>query len=97
MSRTELEKRILRLYKGGTGILKIGKTLGVGTGTVQRVVTEQTRPFDVDVAESYAVQWLRNGQWCIFLHPPREEGQDADAGSTKARRGVVSGRTTQSA
>jgi hypothetical protein len=48
MSRTELEKRILRLYKGGTGILKIGRTLGVGTGTVQRVVTEQTRPFDVD-------------------------------------------------
>ena len=48
MTRAELEKRILRLYKGGTGILKIGKTLGVGTGTVQRVVTEQTRPFDVD-------------------------------------------------
>jgi DNA invertase Pin-like site-specific DNA recombinase len=54
MSRVELEKRILRLYKGGTGILKIGKTLGVGTGTVQRVVTEQPRPFDVGVAEPYA-------------------------------------------
>jgi hypothetical protein len=39
-----LEKRILRLHKGGTGILKIGKTLGVGTGTVQRVLMEQPRP-----------------------------------------------------
>jgi hypothetical protein len=28
MSRAELEKRILRLNKGGTGILKIGKTMG---------------------------------------------------------------------
>ena len=33
--RVELEKRILRLHKGGTGILKIGKALGIGTGTVQ--------------------------------------------------------------
>ena len=32
--------------------LKIGKTLGIGTGTVQRVVMEQPRPFDVDVAEA---------------------------------------------
>jgi transposase-like protein len=52
MSRAELEKRILRLYKAGTGILKIGKTLGIGTGTVQRVVMEQPRPFDVGVAEA---------------------------------------------
>ena len=51
MSRAELEKRILRLHKGGTGRLKIGKALGVGTGTVQRVVMEQPRPLDVDVAE----------------------------------------------
>ena len=29
----------------GTGILKIGKTLGIGTGTVQRVLMEQLRPF----------------------------------------------------
>jgi hypothetical protein len=42
-----LEKRILRLHKGGTGILKIGKALGIGTGTVQHVVIEQPRPFDV--------------------------------------------------
>jgi DNA invertase Pin-like site-specific DNA recombinase len=47
MSKAELEKRILRLHKGGTGILKIGKTLGVGTALVQRVVTEQSRPFEV--------------------------------------------------
>jgi hypothetical protein len=32
--------------------LKIGKTLGIGTGTVQRVVMEQPRPFDVDAAEA---------------------------------------------
>ena len=31
-------KRILRLYKGGTGMLKVGKTLDVGTALVQRVV-----------------------------------------------------------
>ena len=34
------------------GILKIGKALGIGTGTVQRVLMEQPRPFDVDVAEA---------------------------------------------
>jgi hypothetical protein len=27
-----LEKRILRLYRGGTGILKIGKALGMALG-----------------------------------------------------------------
>jgi DNA invertase Pin-like site-specific DNA recombinase len=52
MSRAELEKRILRLHKGGTGILKISKTLGIGTGTVQRLLMEQPRPFDVDIAEA---------------------------------------------
>jgi hypothetical protein len=45
-------KGILRLHKGGTGILKIGKALGIGTGTVQRVLMEQPRPFDVGVAEA---------------------------------------------
>jgi len=54
MTRAELEKRILRLYKGGTGLVKIGKTLGIGTGLVQRVITEQPRPFAVDVAEAYS-------------------------------------------
>jgi DNA invertase Pin-like site-specific DNA recombinase len=46
MSRVELEKRIRGLYKGGVGmgILKIGKTLGIGTGLVQRVLTEQPPP-----------------------------------------------------
>jgi DNA invertase Pin-like site-specific DNA recombinase len=44
MSRDELEKRILSLHKGGTGMLKIGKTLGVGTSVVQRVLTS---PFEV--------------------------------------------------
>jgi hypothetical protein len=28
----------------------VGKTLGIGTGTVRRVLMEQPRPFDVDVA-----------------------------------------------
>jgi DNA invertase Pin-like site-specific DNA recombinase len=50
--RAELEKRIRRLHKGGTGILKIGKALGIGTGTVQRVLMEQPRPFDAGVAEA---------------------------------------------
>ena len=36
----------------GTGILKIGKALGIGTGTVQRVLGQQPRPFDVGVAEA---------------------------------------------
>ena len=39
MSRAELEKRILRLHKGGMGVLKIGKELGVGTGLVHGVVS----------------------------------------------------------
>jgi len=52
MRRAESDKRILRLHKGGTGILKIGKALGIGTGTVQRVVMEQPRPFDVGLAEA---------------------------------------------
>ena len=56
MSRPELEKRVLRLYKGGTGMVKIGKMLGIGTGFVQRVVTEQPRPFEVGVAEVYTFQ-----------------------------------------
>jgi len=58
MSRAELKKSILRLHKGSTGILKIGKALGIGT--VQRVVVEQPRPFDVDAAEA-AFASQRNG------------------------------------
>jgi hypothetical protein len=49
--RRQLERRILSLHKGGTGILKIGKALGVGTGTVQRVPMEQPRPFEVGASE----------------------------------------------
>jgi DNA invertase Pin-like site-specific DNA recombinase len=45
MSRAELEKRILRLHKRGMGILRIGKELGIGTGTVQGVL----RPFEASV------------------------------------------------
>jgi hypothetical protein len=32
--------------------LKIGKTVGIGTGTVQRVLMEQPHPFDVAAAEA---------------------------------------------
>jgi DNA invertase Pin-like site-specific DNA recombinase len=46
MSRAELEKRILRLHKGGMGILKIGRSLGVGSGTVQGVL----RPFEASAS-----------------------------------------------
>jgi DNA invertase Pin-like site-specific DNA recombinase len=46
MSRAELEKRILRLHKGGMGILKIGRELGVGSGTVQGVL----RPFEASAS-----------------------------------------------
>jgi DNA invertase Pin-like site-specific DNA recombinase len=38
MSRAELEKRILRLRKQDMGFVKIGRTLGVGTSVVQRVL-----------------------------------------------------------
>ena len=33
-------------------LLKITRRLGIGTGTVQRVLMEQPRPFDDDVAEA---------------------------------------------
>ena len=35
-----IEAEILQLRKDGIGQLKIAKTLGVGTGTVQRVLRE---------------------------------------------------------
>jgi hypothetical protein len=50
MSRAELEKRILLLYKGGMGMVKVAKTLGIGTGLVQRVLTEQTRPIEASAS-----------------------------------------------
>jgi DNA invertase Pin-like site-specific DNA recombinase len=38
MTRAELKSRVLRLYRGGMGMVKIGRTLGVGTSVVQRVL-----------------------------------------------------------
>jgi DNA invertase Pin-like site-specific DNA recombinase len=38
----EVEEQILALRNQGMGILKIGKELGVGTSTVQRVIGEMT-------------------------------------------------------
>jgi DNA invertase Pin-like site-specific DNA recombinase len=46
MTRAELEKRVLRLHKDGIGLLKIGKTLGVGTALVQGIV----RPFEASAS-----------------------------------------------
>jgi len=46
MRRAELEKRILSLHKGGMGILKIGRELGIGSGTVQGVL----RPFEASAS-----------------------------------------------
>ena len=37
MSIAAMHKRIKQLHKGGMGMLKIGRELGVGTGFVQRV------------------------------------------------------------
>jgi hypothetical protein len=41
----------------------VGEALGIGTRTVQRVLMEQPRPFDVDVAEAaFASEcWCRRG------------------------------------
>jgi hypothetical protein len=36
----DIEKRIRSLRAKGMGILKIGRTLGIGTSVVQRVVVE---------------------------------------------------------
>ena len=36
-----VERSVMQLRKRGLGMLKISKTLGIGTGTVQRVVAEQ--------------------------------------------------------
>jgi len=41
-----VEKRILSHLRKGIGILKTAKTLGVGTGTVQRIKEEMAGPFD---------------------------------------------------
>jgi DNA invertase Pin-like site-specific DNA recombinase len=40
MTRAELKSRVLRLYRGGAGMgmVKIGRTLGVGTSVVQLVL-----------------------------------------------------------
>ena len=38
MSTAAMEKKIKQLHKGGMGMLKIGRELGVGTGFVQRVL-----------------------------------------------------------
>jgi DNA invertase Pin-like site-specific DNA recombinase len=36
----EIEAEIKRLHSGGMGKVKIGKNLGIGTSSVQRVLTE---------------------------------------------------------
>jgi hypothetical protein len=46
LSRAELEMRILRLYKGGTGMLKSASHWASALAR-QRVLMEQPRPFGV--------------------------------------------------
>ena len=41
-----LEKRIQSQLRAGKGILKVAREFGVGTGTVQRIKDEMSRPFD---------------------------------------------------
>ena len=48
MTKAELEKRVLSRHKDGMRLLKIGKTLGVGTALVQGIV----RPFESDDADA---------------------------------------------
>lgn len=38
-----VEKRIRGLHKGGMGMVKIGRTLGIGTSAVQRVLARLRR------------------------------------------------------
>jgi DNA invertase Pin-like site-specific DNA recombinase len=40
-----LEKRIQAQLRGGKGMRKIARECGVGTGTVQRIKQEMSRPF----------------------------------------------------
>jgi DNA invertase Pin-like site-specific DNA recombinase len=52
-----IEKRILSHLRKGTGILKVARLCGVGTGTVQRIKEEMSGPFDASDAsdeEMYA-------------------------------------------
>ena len=42
----ELEKRIREHLQAGSGILKVAREVGVGTGTVHRIAQEMGRPFD---------------------------------------------------
>jgi DNA invertase Pin-like site-specific DNA recombinase len=44
-----VEKRILSHLRKGMGILKVAKTVGVGTGTVQRIKAEKSGPFGANV------------------------------------------------
>jgi DNA invertase Pin-like site-specific DNA recombinase len=47
-----IEKRILSHLRKGTGILKVARLVGVGTGTVQRIKDEMFGPFVVDASEA---------------------------------------------
>src|SRR5262249_34453907 len=46
----ELERKAKRALAKGTGILKVAKQLGIGTGTVQRIKNEMTGPFEASDA-----------------------------------------------
>ena len=73
MGTKELEKRILSLHKGGKGILKIGRELGVGTSFVQRVIKKKA------IEKMIATGWLTKQQiadWRERGIEPRWRGRD---------------------
>jgi hypothetical protein len=92
MSGAELETRILRLHERGTGILKIGKALGIATALVQRVVMEQSRPFTP--APSEITRIMRPAP-TMFTRPRPSRWDGAAAATPRSSpptaNGVISG------
>ena len=57
----------------------MGQNAIIGTGTVQRVVMEQPRPFDVDVADAaFASQSVTTSGEFIRATPLSEDPQSTD-------------------
>jgi hypothetical protein len=81
-------KGILRLCRGGTGILKIGKALVIGTGTVQRVTTETVGavPMAEDITGKLAEQHVVKIKWRACRGEPLLSGGGPAAGSRADRK-----------
>jgi DNA invertase Pin-like site-specific DNA recombinase len=69
MSRTAMTKRIRQLHRGGMGMLKIGRELGVGTGFVRRAVDEPIEKANQKAMAVAVENWIANGQ----LSAPHDE------------------------